>query len=57
MVEFITKYIAVFIIAGLVGVYLLVYILNKRTPVPEECLEDLDKAACKSCHNFACSHK
>jgi len=42
--------------ASLVLVYVLSYVLNKKTPVPEECLSEIDKATCNSCHNFACSH-
>ena len=51
------NWVAVLVVAGLITLYVVSYLLNKRTPVPEECLEDIDKASCKSCHNFACSHK
>jgi hypothetical protein len=43
-------------IGSLVAVYVLSYALNKKTPIPEECLTDAEKAACTSCHNFSCSH-
>lgn len=57
MIDFINEYIGWFLVGGLVLVYIVIYYLNKITPVPEECLEDIDKAACNSCKNFACSHK
>ena len=57
MIEFFTRYLGIFIVAGLIALYIITYTLNKRTPIPEECLEDIDKAACTSCHNFACAHK
>jgi len=43
-------------IAGLVTVYILTYMLNKKTPVPAECLDLIDDATCTSCNNFSCSH-
>ncbi len=43
-------------IGSLVLVYVLSYALNKKTPVPEECLDDIDTAACTSCNNFSCGH-
>ena len=49
--------VAVLVIVGLVVLYVGSYVLNKRTPVPEECRELAENASCKSCHNFACSHK
>ncbi len=57
MMNFINDYIGVFLVAGLILIYIVIYYLNKNTPVPEECLEDIDKAACNSCKNFACLHK
>jgi hypothetical protein len=45
------------VIGGLVLIYIGTYLLNKRTPIPEECREIVDKASCTSCHNFACSLK
>lgn len=44
------------LILGLVLIYVLSYLLNKRTPVPEGCEVAVNKASCKSCHNFSCSH-
>jgi hypothetical protein len=44
------------LILGLVLVYVGTYLLNKRTPVPEECKVAFNEATCKSCHNFSCSH-
>lgn len=47
----------VVVIGGMVLIYFVTYILNKKTPIPEECLELLDKEKCGGCHNFACSLK
>lgn len=38
---------------ALVGIYLLVYLLNKRTPVPPGC-ENLDQS-CGGCHLITCT--
>ena len=54
MVEFLVP---VLVIGGLVVVYILSYALNKKTPVPEECLEIVDETKCESCHSFTCSYK
>lgn len=43
-------------IGSLVLVYVLSYALNKRTPIPEECKDIFEDAACNSCNNFSCSH-
>ena len=43
-------------IGSLVLVYILSYVLNKKTPIPEECRDLFDEATCTSCHNFSCSH-
>ena len=45
------------VIGSLVIVYILSYALNKRTPVPEECLEIVDETKCESCHSFTCANK
>lgn len=45
------------VIGGLVIIYITTYTLNKRTPIPEECREIVDKAKCTSCKNFACGLK
>lgn len=47
----------VLVIGGLVFVYILSYVLNKKTPVPEECREIVDQTKCESCHSFTCSYK
>lgn len=39
---------------ALVLVYIVLYLMNKKTPLPEGC-EDL-QADCEGCHDFACSH-
>ena len=51
------NWLAAIIVVGLVGIYFLTYTMNKRTPIPEECRDIVKDAACKSCNNFACSHK
>lgn len=56
MIDFITSP-GVWLVAGLIAFYLITYTLNKKTPIPEECIEDLKKASCGGCKNFACSHK
>ncbi len=43
-------------IASLVVVYMLAYLLNKKTPIPEECKIELDEETCTACHNFSCTH-
>lgn len=43
-------------LGSLVMLYILSYALNKRTAPPQDCLTDIEKAACKACHNFSCSH-
>jgi len=48
---------ALILIVSLVAIYIASYILNKRTPIPEECREALDEASCSACSNFSCSHK
>lgn len=57
MADFFSNYVGVLLVGGLVLFYIAIYYLNKKTPVPEECLDDIDKAACNSCKNFACAHK
>ena len=52
-----SNYGGIIVVAGLVGFYILTYMLNKKTPIPEDCLELANSASCKSCHNFACTHK
>ena len=45
------------VIGSLVVVYILSYALNKKTPIPEECLTIVDEATCESCHSFTCANK
>ena len=47
----------VLVIGGLVAMYIITYVLNKKTPVPEECLTAVDEATCESCHSFTCANK
>lgn len=49
-------YLPVFIISGLVLIFVLTFLLNKRTPMPEGSVEKIDEAACNACNNHACSH-
>ncbi|MFP4078090.1 MAG: hypothetical protein ACOC2X_03040 [Bacillota bacterium] len=47
-----------FIVIGvIVALYLLTYVMNKRTPVPEGCAIDVSEATCGACNNYACSIK
>ncbi|WP_296240557.1 hypothetical protein [uncultured Faecalicoccus sp.] len=49
------KYIlAVLFFAALVLIYIGLYLMNKKTPLPEGC-ENL-KADCEGCHDYACLH-
>ena len=57
MAWLIDNFIGVIVVAGLILFYILTYYLNKKTPIPEECLDTLDEASCTSCKNFACTHK
>ncbi len=47
----------VLVIGSLVFMYILSYMLNKKTPIPEECLEAVDRTKCESCHSFTCTYK
>ena len=47
----------VLVIGSLVAMYLITYVLNKRTPIPEECLLIVDEVTCESCHSFTCANK
>ncbi|MGM9946824.1 hypothetical protein [Floccifex sp.] len=38
----------------LLGIYIFLYLSNKKTPLPEGC-ENL-KADCEGCHDFACTN-
>ncbi|GJM58216.1 hypothetical protein [uncultured Dubosiella sp.] len=43
---------AVLLFGGLVGVYITLYLMNKRTPLPAGC-ENL-KADCDGCKDYSC---
>lgn len=45
---------AILIFGGMVGIYIGLYLMNKRTPLPEGC-ENL-KAECEGCKDFSCSN-
>ncbi|MCI9041688.1 hypothetical protein [Dubosiella newyorkensis] len=45
---------AIVVFGSLVGVYITLYKLNKKTPLPPGC-EDL-KADCEGCHDYACTN-
>ena len=48
--------IAIVVIAILIGVFFVSYILNKKTPVPDECLElKIEASKCAACSNTSCS--
>ncbi|MDO5089580.1 MAG: hypothetical protein Q4D53_07330 [Leptotrichiaceae bacterium] len=40
----------------LVGIFILTYILNKKTPKPEGCENLISKAGCAGCRQFSCGH-
>ena len=44
-------------VAVIIGLYLLTYVMNKRTPVPEGCEVNVSEATCGACNNYACSIK
>lgn len=48
---------AVILVASLITIYIASYLLNKKTPIPEECLDNLDEATCSACNITSCSHK
>jgi len=50
------EFVPVFVIGGLILVYVGSYVLNKRTAIPPECLTDEELATCSACNNFSCSH-
>ena len=43
---------AIILFGGLVGVYIVLFLMNKRTPLPPEC-ENL-KADCDGCKDYSC---
>lgn len=46
--------IAIAFFAALIFIYIWLYLMNKKTPLPEGC-EDL-KADCEGCHDFGCTN-
>jgi len=45
------------IVAAIVVLYIATFALNKKTPIPEDCLELIDEATCGACNNYSCSVK
>ncbi len=45
------------IVAAIVVLYITTFALNKKTPIPEDCLELIDEASCNVCNNYSCSVK
>jgi putative exporter of polyketide antibiotics len=50
------EYLPIIIIAVLVLIFVITFVLNKRTPLPEGSVEIIDEASCSACNNHACSH-
>ncbi|QMS84279.1 hypothetical protein [Candidatus Xianfuyuplasma coldseepsis] len=46
----------ILVVGGLVVIFILSYLLNKRTPAPLSTLTDEQKAACTACNNVSCGH-
>lgn len=44
------------VIVLLLVLFFVGYILNKKTPVPEECKNMIDEEKCTGCSNKLCSH-
>ena len=44
------------LIGGLVAIFIISYLLNKRTDAPIEALTAEEKASCMACSNVSCSH-
>jgi len=51
-----TEFVPVFVIGGLMLLYVGSYVLNKRTEIPKDCLTEAELASCNACNNFSCSH-
>ncbi len=43
-------------ISLLIGVFIITYILNKKTPKPEGCEDIIKTAGCAGCKQFSCGH-
>lgn len=48
--------IAIGVIILLVVCFFVSYVLNKKTPIPEECKNLIDEEKCVGCQNITCSH-
>lgn len=49
---------AIAVICGLVGIFFITYVLNKKTPLPKGCENLLiDDEACGACSNSQCDIK
>ena len=49
--------IAIALIILLIALFFISYVLNKKTPIPKECVEMLEENdACVGCKNITCSH-
>lgn len=48
--------IAIVVIIGLVVLFFVTYVLNKRTPVPKGCESLIDTEKCHGCSNSACKY-
>lgn len=48
--------IAIGVIILLVALFFISYVLNKKTPIPEECKNLIDEEKCVGCQNITCSH-
>ncbi len=46
--------VAILFFLGLISIYILLYLMNKKTALPEGC-ENL-RADCEGCHDFGCSN-
>lgn len=57
MAGFFSNPVGIIVVASLIFVYIGTYVLNKRTPIPEDCQEIFDNVSCTACSNFTCSHK
>lgn len=51
-----SEYLPIFIIAGLVVIFVITFVLNRRTPMPKGSIEKIDDAACSACNNHACGY-
>ena len=45
------------IVLGLVGVFFISYILNKKTPKPKDCELEIDEEKCLNCKSPFCNLK